>query len=368
MSTPIPILSLLPNESADVLTTKINTPESLYRQTLTSEDEEPSEGSGITASEDESPEVTAGISIYEDKAGGHSDLFTIDNDKKILKPIHPQELMVYEKLKSASYLDGFIPKYYGTCKCDRKLKIRRSQKKGKFLVLENLTKGFKKPCVMDLKLGNKNYRDNMKANKIAKRKIKYSATTAASSGFRISGLKVYQPARDAYAIRKFIRRNRLISDQDLTLLNTLSLFLFNGMKYRLDLVPLFLEKIQSLIDMLSKCTEFDFIASSVLLIYEGDITISEENPSVDIRLIDFDHTIIYSNTTDVADESGIRIGLTSLMEYFRKIYNWNSKPSTYNCLGSDNSDDVDYPVRRYSTSQVGSRIPSYLHEVKYSAE
>jgi 1D-myo-inositol-tetrakisphosphate 5-kinase/inositol-polyphosphate multikinase len=304
------------------------------------------------------------IESFNNTVGGHSSIYTFENGCKILKPANPSEKKVYEKLQKVSSISEYIPKYYGTLRYDeeeKNFKVRRFQKVGEFIVLENLTKPFNHPCVMDLKMGSRTYRDEMTNPDIAKRKVKSSSTTAMTSGFKISGLRVYQPTSERYLIRKYIRRNRLITDEDISFKKTLSLFLFDGVKYRLELVKQFLVKLQGLHDALDKCRQFDFMASSVLLIYEGD----SSKQKVDVRLIDFDHTIIHPDST--RDQAGIRFGLRSLMSSLRKIMYWCSKRknTVYNFKSIDKSDNVDNPIRRYSTSQLQPKIPHYLHKTKY---
>lgn len=60
------------------------------------------------------------------------------------------------------------------------------------VVLSNLTAGYVHPCVMDIKLGQKNYVENgtLSPMTVQKRKIKCAATTASQLGFRISGMRV----------------------------------------------------------------------------------------------------------------------------------------------------------------------------------
>lgn len=75
---------------------------------------------------------------------------------------------------------------------------------------------------------------------------------------------------------------------------------------------------------LKRNTKFDFRASSVLLIYEGDTSDSLESlhPRMDVRLIDFDHTEIIpesSQTDALNDPSGVRWGVRNLMQLFRKV-------------------------------------------------
>jgi len=216
-------------------------------------------------------------------------------------------------------------------------------------------------------MGRRTYRDTMTPDEIVRRKVKSASTTTRTSGFKISGLRVYQPVSETWLIRKHIRRNRLLSEEDTSFRKLLALFLFDGVKYRLDLVRPFLEKLQSLHDALEKCRQFDFMASSVLLIYEGD---SSVKPKIDVRLIDFDHTIVREDSSPICDIAGFKWGLNNLMAHLRKILYWlsNRKNTTYCFKSIDKSNNKDKPLRRYSTSQLHSKIPLYLHKTKYLSQ
>lgn len=58
-------------------------------------------------------------------------------------------------------------------------------------MLENLTAGYKYPCVIDLKMGTKAWDEEVHTDlQIKWRKIKVRATTSADFGFRLGGLRV----------------------------------------------------------------------------------------------------------------------------------------------------------------------------------
>ena len=63
------------------------------------------------------------------------------------------------------------------------------------IVLENVTAGFKKPNVIDLKLGARLWADDAPEAKRRKLDETSNATTSRSLGFRICGMKVYRPDR-----------------------------------------------------------------------------------------------------------------------------------------------------------------------------
>lgn len=66
---------------------------------------------------------------------------------------------------------------------------------GLSIVLENATAGFKRPNVMDLKLGARLWDDDAPETKKRKLDEVSDATTSRSLGFRIAGMRVYRPGR-----------------------------------------------------------------------------------------------------------------------------------------------------------------------------
>ncbi len=68
---------------------------------------------------------------------------------------------------------------------------------GLSIVLENVTAGFKKPNVLDIKLGAQLWDENAKPEKRARLDKVASETTSKSLGFRIAGMKTWQGAESA---------------------------------------------------------------------------------------------------------------------------------------------------------------------------
>lgn len=60
-----------------------------------------------------------------------------------------------------------------------------------FIVLENLTGRYWSPCILDLKLGQRYYTDDMSPIHVQKLKDKATHSTASVIGLKLSGMQVY---------------------------------------------------------------------------------------------------------------------------------------------------------------------------------
>jgi inositol-hexakisphosphate kinase len=108
-------------------------------------------------------------------------------------------------------------------------------------------------------------------------------------------------------------------------------FFNNGHALRLDVLPGILERLESLYITISSLLKYRFYSGSLLIVYDG----SPQSNLIDIRMIDFAHTIRGSTTPN--DESSASLtnhigpdknylyGLERLIEVFREILN-DKKP------------------------------------------
>jgi len=224
-----------------------------------------------------------------------------------------------------------------------------------FIIMEDLTHKYKYPCLMDIKLGQILYEPDAPLEKKLREARKAQETTTHEFGVRVDGIRVYKPLSAEFLVRK----------QDYgwkhSVEDNLRLFLDNGDNVRTDLIPYFVAKLEKLFKVLFKHSKsFNFLQSSLLLIYEGDVSRSSPPSSpqintaarisegavageedlaaavesvtfdddwcpVDVRLIDFDHTHTtcckfgdHEEEEDVGD-CGCTVGIKSLLNSFNTM-------------------------------------------------
>ncbi|KRY41241.1 Inositol polyphosphate multikinase [Trichinella spiralis] len=222
-----------------------------------------------------------GVLVYED-------------EEKVLKPLQPKprgevEKGFYENIWNEDHagerrqlileLRKFVPKFYGIETLPIKEKLHS------FLVLDNLLKFYRQPCVMDVKIGRQTWEPAATLQRVQYELKKYPIIH--KIGFRFLGMSVYRE----------LNNERITKDKEWG--KTLYPEHFNDGILGL----LFVQVRQRL---------FAFYSSSILLAYEGEASstsITAKKPSV--HMIDFTH--VYDDT-DKHDENYI-FGLKNFIFY-----------------------------------------------------
>ncbi|EDO16871.1 hypothetical protein Kpol_1024p25 [Vanderwaltozyma polyspora DSM 70294] len=176
----------------------------------------------------------------------------------------------------------------------------------KYIVLENLLKGFNKPNIMDIKLGKILYDDDATEEKRKRLQEVSDNTTSGSLGFRICGMKVQSNSRikssldpnhfeveddgDYIFVNKLFGRTRSNSNISIAIDDFL-----NNDQLSTERISLIKEnfwiRLQILYNLLLD-QEIRMISSSLLFIYEGDPNrwdeLKDEDQIIRNYFIDYD--------------------------------------------------------------------------------
>eukprot|EP00049_Salpingoeca_infusionum_P027091 m.30330 g.30330 ORF g.30330 m.30330 type:complete len:390 (+) comp9272_c0_seq1:155-1324(+) len=315
--------------------------------------------------------------LFPHQVGGHSVCARLVEEKLICKPLikSTREQEFYESRMPAE-LKPFVPKYFGTrlinisqpCNSDsesgdgdgdddalsagddsllsspthqespsatqsnpwgRKC-YKRLVDKGRgsellsCIVLEDLTSGMEKPCILDLKVGQRTYSDFASPEKRARAILKAKQTTSYETGLRVCGFQVFDHSADSYVYHdKYKGRDLGVDDLEDTICN----FVASCPSARkAALLDDCLRQLHELVDAVSSVNDYRFYSSSLLMVYDAT-AISEFSSHVIVRMIDFANTSCYVDGGDPRPEEvprntpdeGYIFGLNNLLKIMQRL-------------------------------------------------
>ena len=149
--------------------------------------------------------------------------------------------------------------------------VKHDERVEHFLLLEDLTAGMQKPCVLDLKMGTRQYGVEADEKKQASQRRKCKTTTSRELGVRVCGMQVYNVCSQSYIFEdKYFGRDLKAGSE---FREALKRFFFDGIGHAQALkhIPAVLEKIDALQRIIRKLPAYRLYASSLLMIYDrGD--------------------------------------------------------------------------------------------------
>ncbi|CCX32464.1 Similar to Inositol polyphosphate multikinase; acc. no. P07250 [Pyronema omphalodes CBS 100304] len=245
---------------------------------------------------------TGAFKCFEKAAAGHAGVLTDESGSLLIKPCTSAEASFYDSCLGHPSFASWMPKYIGTVTLNNpetSIPIPSTANTGSKpstletgLVLQNLTHGFTKPCILDIKLGCRLWDDFTPQEKRDRLDQVAKESTSASLHWRVAGMRVYKPADKAailgsegklkyvevqeeeggngvyWGFNKLYGRKAI---QEENVAEAVMEFLDSGLnrEQKRGLLRRWIEKLQGITEMLEE-EESRMYSASLLFVYEGD--------------------------------------------------------------------------------------------------
>ncbi|CAK9436971.1 uncharacterized protein LODBEIA_P14620 [Lodderomyces beijingensis] len=207
--------------------------------------------------------------------------------------------------------------------------LRKHTRFERFILLEDLTSNMSRPCVLDLKMGTRQYGIEASAKKQKSQRRKCFVTTSRQLGVRVCGLQIFTHDNHFLVKDKYFGRRIKAGVQ---FCKVLAKFLYNGKDIYSILFRVIhlINQFNELHSIFSAIPGYRMYGSSVLLMYEGGGNAGAGGyDQVQVKIIDFAQSVSSEEEIEHAHipplhphdvDLGYLRGLYSLIQYCKYIF------------------------------------------------
>jgi inositol-hexakisphosphate kinase len=200
-----------------------------------------------------------------------------------------------------------------------------------FIMLEDIVSGYRKPCVIDLKMGQRQHGDDSSAQKRLTQMQKCRQSTSETLGVRMVGMQVYDRETKSYSFVNKYEGRRMDRIKFCSSLE--KFFAVAGISRTKRLIG----KLRELRIVLSQAEGFRFFSSSLLIAFDGaekypteyeenfsteDFHNHTQKESIALKMIDFAHATFNGFLEDkfyTGVDEGYLLGLDSLINILENL-------------------------------------------------